>query len=62
MRLLLMLSFFLSLTGTSLAQQSTLADNAQAYLDEAVANGQCIGIAAGMMTGDSLRPLPSYSW
>ena len=55
MRLLLILSLLLSLTNSSLAQQSVLADNAQAYLDEAVSNGQCVGIAAGIMTGDSLR-------
>lgn len=55
MRLLLILSLLASFTAALSAQQESLADNAQAYLNEAVDNGQCVGIAAGIMTGDSLR-------
>lgn len=55
MRLFLISSILCCLSGASFAQSALNADNAQAFLNEAVANGQCVGIAAGVMIDDSIH-------
>ncbi|MFK8054832.1 MAG: serine hydrolase domain-containing protein [Saprospiraceae bacterium] len=54
MRFLLICSLLLSFTLSTFAQQAVDADAAQAFLDEAINNGQCIGIAAGILKGDDI--------
>ncbi len=55
MRILLIIVLFFSLSVSPYAQSAKLADNAQAFLNDAVDNGHCVGIAAGVMKADSLH-------